>query len=105
MAGRKSKPTKERQKAILAAIARGNSVATVCAANGISLTTYFTWLKRGRNRESPYLEFLNAATHAEHQAQVNLVGVINSHAERDWRAAAFLLERRHRKDWGPARND
>ena len=100
MAGRKSKLTKERQKAILTAIAQGNYVAAVCVANGISPTTYFSWLERGRHGESPYLEFLNAVTRAEQRGQVKLVSLIHSHAERDWRAAAFLLERRHRKDWG-----
>ena len=26
--------------------------------------------------------------------------LVRSHAVGDWRAAAFLLERRHKKDWG-----
>jgi hypothetical protein len=73
----------------------------VWAAHGISPTTYFSWLERGRNGESPYLEFLNAVTRAERQGQVNLVRLIHSHAVRDWRAAAFLPERRPKKDWGP----
>ena len=30
----------------------------------------------------------------------DLVEIVRSHAIGDWRAAAFLLERKHKKDWG-----
>ena len=43
---------------------------------------------------------MEALTRAEQQAIVSLVEIVRSHAIGDWRAAAFLLERRQRKDWG-----
>ena len=57
-------------------------------------------LRRGRNGESPYREFCDAVTRAEQESVVSLVDLVRSHAVGDWRAAAFLLERRHKKDWG-----
>src|SRR5436309_2125394 len=70
------------------------------AAVGIHEATYFHWLERGRAGESPYREFCEALTRAEQEAVVSLVDLVRSHAIEDWRAAAFLLERRHKKDWG-----
>ena len=43
---------------------------------------------------------MEALTRAEQEAVVSLVDLVRSHAVGDWRAAAFLLERRHKKDWG-----
>ena len=43
---------------------------------------------------------MEALTRAEQEAVVSLVDLVRGHAVGDWRAAAFLLERRHKKDWG-----
>ena len=98
--GRKTKLSPDLQKRLLAAIAAGNYIHTACAAVGIGESTYFKWLERGRAGESPYREFMEALTRAEQEAVVSLVDLVRSHAVGDWRAAAFLLERRHKKDWG-----
>ena len=100
VAGRKTKLSPDLQKRLLAAIAAGNYIHTACAAVGIGESTYFKWLERGRAGESPYREFIEALTRAEQQAIVSLVEIVRSHAIGDWRAAAFLLERRQKKDWG-----
>ena len=98
--GRKTKLSPDLQKRLLDAIAAGNYIHTACAAVGIGESTYFKWLERGRAGESPYREFIEALTRAEQQAIVSLVKIVRSHAIGDWRAAAFLLERRQKKDWG-----
>ena len=98
--GRKTKLSPDLQKRLLDAIAAGNYIHTACAAVGIGESTYFKWLERGRAGESPYREFMEALTRAEQQAIVSLVKIVRSHAIGDWRAAAFLLERRQKKDWG-----
>ena len=98
--GRKTKLSPDLQKRLLDAIAAGNYIHTACAAVGIGESTYFKWLERGRAGESPYREFMEALTRAEQQAIVSLVEIVRSHAIADWRAAAFLLERRQKKDWG-----
>src|SRR5437773_3263998 len=98
--GRKTKLSPDLQKRLLDAIAAGNYIHTACAAVGIGESTYFKWLERGRAGESPYREFIEALTRAEQQAIVSLVEIVRSHAIEDWRAAAFLLERRQKKDWG-----
>jgi hypothetical protein len=46
----------------------------------------------------PYLSFVGAVDRAETEAQQHHVGAIATSP--DWRAHAFILERRYPKEWG-----
>ena len=87
MAGRRSKYEPDRVKRILDALRNGMSVKGACAAGIISSATYFDWLKR-------HPEFSAAVTRAEKDSEMELVRRLYAHADDDWRAAKFLLERR-----------
>ena len=98
--GRKTKLTVEMQERMIASVRKGNYIHTVCAAAGIDERTYFRWKERGATGEEPYSQFCQALTSAAHEAVENIVAGINKAAEFDWRAGAFLLERKHKTDWG-----
>ena len=100
MAGRRTKLSAELKKRLLSYIAAGNYQHVACAAVGIDNSTFTRWWEKGEAGHEPYATFCKELTRAEIEAQANLVELVRSHAIGDWRAAAFLLERKHKKDWG-----
>ena len=49
-----------------------------------------------------YLKFSEAIRRANADAQLDLLAKIESAGEKDWRAAAWILERRFKNDFGQA---
>ncbi|MDO8307001.1 MAG: hypothetical protein Q7V58_01415 [Actinomycetota bacterium] len=82
---------------------------------GVGRSTYFGWLSRGREAEEarndghevaaseqPFLDFLDRLTVVRATAEVNALREIEQAAHRgNWRAAAWILERRYPERWGP----
>jgi hypothetical protein len=75
-------------------VAAGMSIPRACEASGVKWSTAKHWLRKGKRFEQPYVEFADAmlAACAFHEAACHLA--IMSSARRDWRAAAYLLDRR-----------
>lgn len=70
-------------------------------ACGISQTIYYRWLKIGNAaRSGIYRDFVEAIHRSAAIARTRSAIAISSAAQKDWRAAAFYLERRASKDWG-----
>lgn len=117
------------RKAILIAIERGNSQKNAAALVGLREQTLSRWLKQGREAKSgAYHDFVDAVAEAKVRGQQALIEHIRdtataglSHEETreevsdngnkttvitkrvvDWRAAAWLLERRDPQHWGAA---
>jgi len=86
-AGRPSKYSVELVGRFCVELARGSSIAYACRAAGIGHSTYKRWL-----HEHP--EFKDAVANASAESERALVRQLQDHAENDWRAAKFLLERR-----------
>jgi hypothetical protein len=78
------------QRQICKLLAQGHTVATVCEAVGISEWSYYHWQKKPK--------FSQATTRAIGESKVFLVEKLR-HAD-DWRAQAFLLERRWPNEYG-----
>ena len=71
------------------------------AACGITDRTFHNWMERGeREEEGPFFQFFQAATRARAKGKVKLVRLITNAAHKDWRAAAFLLERGFSEEFG-----
>jgi transposase len=75
---------------------------------GIGVSTFYRWMEAGEadvehDRQTPFRELWEAVTRAEAHAEVVAVGKIGLAARSDWRAAAFLLERRWPERWGRRR--
>ncbi len=96
--GRRSKLTPEVQGRIATALRAGCYLEQAAQLAGISPSTLYDWLARGRKaRSGQFLEFLELVQGAIAQAEVAAVAQIVTSSKTDWRAAAWLLER------GPAR--
>tara|TARA_R110002072_G_scaffold273415_1_gene434340 strand:+ start:303 stop:845 length:543 start_codon:yes stop_codon:yes gene_type:complete len=85
--GRPSKYSAELVGKVCRALAGGGTVAYACRSARICLSTYKNWLKL-------YPEFAEAVGHAQAESELALVQQLQEHAQSDWRAAKFLLERR-----------
>ena len=91
---RPEKFTPEIVEQISSLIREGNLPSVSASLCGISPSTFFNWMKRGREGEPRFLEFSESVERASAGATVNRVSYIVRAAEiGHWRAAAWLLER------------
>jgi hypothetical protein len=95
--GRPTKYTPEIVKAILTALAIGNTAEDSCAAQGVGYSTMREWV-------GIYPEFAEAVQKAQAEARQRMVGVVaKAAAGGNWQAAMTYLERRDPEHW--ARRD
>ena len=86
---RPTKLTPEVQDLIVDGINAGLTFRLTCARVGVNPGTFYRWL------ESMYREFYEAVERAKADSALRLVSQITLQALTDWRAAAFMLERRY----------
>ncbi len=80
--------------------AGGVSRRVAAQAVGVSPRTLLRWLTRGREPDSGiYCLFLSAIQRAEAEGEVASVQHIRIAGAKDWRAAAWFLERKYPKRW------
>lgn len=100
---RPTKFTKPTVDALLAGILAGLPYHLAASAAGISETTFHDW-QRGklpRNADKQLkAEFLEASTRARGESARRFAALISTAAKDDWRAAAWMLERRFPRDFG-----
>jgi len=110
--GRRSELTTELQEQVVLAIHAGNFREVAARFAGITERTFFNWMARGceyqkklnkgeevGEKEEKFFHFLHAVESAEIKAEVFATGLITKAAKRDWRAAAWYLERKHKQCW------
>jgi len=102
MAGQPTKLTAEVQDKIIEAIKMGNYQETAAAYAGISQSTFYLWMERGRDEpDSIYSEFMEAVEKAKAQSEVRGVSLIEKAAtDGSCQAAAWKLERKFPQKWG-----
>lgn len=100
MAGRRLKLNDEMIDKIAGIIASGNYVKTACDIVGISETTYYDWMQKGKAGKKPYAKLSEAIKKAEAVAEAKRVQTILEASEEQWQAAAWYLERRYPDRWG-----
>jgi len=97
--GRGSKFSEEIVRKLIASIQAGNYIETACRYAGISHTTFYRWLEKGeKSRSGKFRDFVRQIEEALAISEQKMVLEINK-AE-DWRAKAWLLERRFPERWG-----
>ena len=94
--GRRSKFTKERKERIIQAIGAGCSYEMAADYAGITRSTLWAWMKKGEEgKDRNYQTFLNDIKTAEIEGAMANLGTIQEASQKDWKAAAWILERRH----------
>jgi hypothetical protein len=88
-------------KKLCTILSEGNTIETACGVCGITDRTFHNWMTRGEEEQKgPFFQFFHSATRARAKAKAKLVKVIIKAADRDWKAASFLLERMHPAEFG-----
>ncbi|WP_414468894.1 transposase [Methanobacterium sp. ACI-7] len=103
--GKKGRPTKltpKLKEEIVNLLKMGNYIETTCATVGINKSTFYAWMKKGEESTRPnrYSKFYEEVKQAQARSEAREVNIINAHAEKNWKAAAWKLERRHHERWG-----
>ena len=117
--GHPSKLTPEAQRTIINGIRAGMTNRLAAARAGIADSTFYHYLEMGRRQKrGKYKDFLDAVVRAEGECMANALAVLTKAAigqgavldqdgrvveeaiPADWRAAAFILERRFPHEFG-----
>ncbi len=83
-------------------IRAGNFLEVAATAAGIHKSTLHRWLRQGRTQvRGRYRKFLAAVEKAQAESESRDVALIAKAASTDWRAAAWRLERKIPRRYGP----
>ena len=96
-------------------LAMGNKPSTACAVAGVNYDLFRRWMARGgyplssANKEAitpdqaeePYYSFAMRMIAAQAEAEVRAVNQIVTAGDRDWKAAAWMLEKSNPDEWAP----
>lgn len=106
------KCTESNTERICQLIRLGVRLAQACEAVGVSQRSGYAWMRQGRADErllekdenaalfdTSFLHFLQSVRTAEATCEIRLTALVQRHAQRNWRAAAWLLERRFPERW------
>jgi len=101
-AGRPSKLTPATKQKLLDAVALGSTYTKACYFAGITYATFRAWMIRGEAQKTGiYKDFFDEMKAAEGTAAVGfLANIVEAANKGDWKAAAWLLERRYPKEYG-----
>lgn len=95
---RPTKLTNEVERAICDAVRDGLTYEAAASIAGIALSTLNDWLKDERPR---YVQFSEAVQRANSEAMQMLHNRVKDASRKDWRAAAWILERRFASTYMP----
>ena len=90
------------RKQILEMISNGVPMSTAAVANGVPKRTFFEWAAKGRGDDAvePYRSFAVEVDKAQETWAARTVSRVDAASEKDWRAGAWLLERRRPDEFG-----
>ena len=98
MVGRPTDCTPEVTEIVCRELRLGLSIASACAAAGITKTSYYEYHQRA-GEGTPFSVFAAATTKARSEGTRGLEHTVRKAAVGDWRAAAWMLERKAPEDW------
>lgn len=90
------KVTLKQLQPAIEALKIGATYKLAAEAAGIAPSTFYKYLRKGRDQETPmWAEFFRQVQSANHDRSQFMLKRIEEGSRKDWRAAAWLLERRY----------
>lgn len=93
--------TKQLQETICKYVQGGATLPHAAAAAGVSWNTVKDWAKPGNVEREPYASFAAAVDDAKAKWATGAAMQITGHGKRDWKALAWMLERRFPNEYAP----
>jgi len=103
--GRPSKLTPAIKSKLISMIRIGVPLQTACKCCNLDYATVKEWIQRGKGTHSSrgktpeFSAFADSYDQAIGECEANLIARIQTAASNDWKAAAWLLARRHPQRW------
>ncbi|MFM6455022.1 MAG: hypothetical protein ACKPH7_24830 [Planktothrix sp.] len=103
--GRPSKLTPAIKSKLLSMIRIGVPLESACKCCNLDYSTVKEWIQRGKGTHSSrgktpeFSAFADSYEQAIGECEANLIASIQQSASHDWKAAAWLLARRHPDRW------
>lgn len=91
--------TKEVVMRFYEAVRYGSKIKQACQYAGISASLYYSWRRRGLAGDEPYNIFIKGVEQAQGEFVVRNLEAVHAHSAIDWKASAWLLERRYPEDF------
>lgn len=85
--------TQEQYEGIKGFVTAGLSLPIACEANGLKWTTVRHWMTHGRKGLVPWVQFVEMVDKAKAMHEAVCKVAIAKHMAKDWRAAAWALEK------------
>lgn len=103
--GRPSSLTDERAEKLLSLVSQGAFFEAACQAVGITTAALNDWQRRGladleSGLDTRFSRFVTQLHRAKADHEISLARRVEAQTDEDWRAGAFVLERRYRERWG-----
>lgn len=112
--GAPTKFTEEYRQKILTNLRSGCSIRVACQAAGVSESLFYEWQAAGReaaerrekgetltDHQQTLVEFLEGIHSTYTAVEVQSLAQIRAAGQKEWRAAAWIVERRNPQEWGP----
>lgn len=104
-----SKLTEETKARLVDMLSKGVYLSHAAGALGVNRRTIAIWIKRGHDekeagKSNKYTALVDAVETAKAKGAAAMTEVITRAAKRDWKAAAWYLERVHPEDFGPVKD-
>jgi hypothetical protein len=96
--GRRTKLDVKLQRQICGYLSDCCTIKTACEASNVSQSTFYLWIEKGEQGQSPYKEFSETVTRARGRAKARIVRSLLD--EKDWRARLEVLARVFPDEYG-----
>lgn len=97
--GRPTKCTPEVTKKIVEALQSGAYLPQCCAVAGVDYSNVKEWMRRGRKGDQPFSSFRATIRDAMREREVRYAALVSQAAEKDPKAAQWMLTHRYSKRW------
>lgn len=99
--GRRPALTAEAKEAVLGAVRDSQTYEVAARRAGVAERTLYGWIEKGEAGAAPvYAQFVQELARAKAEAEESIITGIKAAGRHDWRALAWIAERRYPDRWG-----
>lgn len=101
--GRPTKLTDHVKTRLIEALKNGASHELAAQYAGIGVSTFYAWKKKAEEGDPDFQEFVEVIANSESLGAIEILKKIHAAIDDDWKAGAWILERRYPETYGRQR--